>query len=161
MSAIVKIPYDAIDIELTSPPYNAQLDQLVLQAVKMGAIADLRNGGDTAHYQINNTDKIKIAHCSLVLSVGGDVEGMPLYIAVDDMDAETPVGLLNSVKEGGGQKTWNEWLHSSHTATQGTDNKYYFSAAASDLKNPKFSDLQVVLSDLKTAEEYKAAMPSS
>ncbi len=66
---------------------------------------------DMSHVsEIENATFITIQHIGLVMAIGGEVAGYPVYFQIDDPAAATPEGLYRSQAADGGQLTWAEWM---------------------------------------------------
>lgn len=89
---------------------------------------------------IENKAFLTIGHCQLAVSVGGDVEGYPVYFAIADIDTDVPAGWPNrewtdaTDEENPVQvvhtwRTWYDGMPGHDPYFSSTDNTYYCSSA--------------------------------
>lgn len=153
MNATIKIP------EVLLSPFkgqqNSTLFGLATTAKVYGAESYTTNEADHVVYSVRPS-LIPFDVVQLVVSTGGEVENYPMFIKIADPDGLTPVGLKDSKKEDGSQKTWNEWKKVNYTFSEADDDGFvYLGTNANSGEDLKGSEMVVIFDDLIEPSAYK------
>lgn len=162
MRTKIALPFEKINVLLKgveNSPYDEQLFSLAVFAKTAGADSRTFTEDNIQYTQFEvQKDLLPFDIAKLVVSKGGKVENLPLFIEVDSLDEVIPVGIPNSIKvdpdtEEESQKTWGEWLSANHTYTE-IDSKFYFGTNASNSQDLELSTLLPILNKLITQKEF-------
>lgn len=148
--------------DLPDTQFNESVFNLAVFAKTAGAESQTSEDGTETYFWINSK-LIPLSLAKSLVPAGVLFEGFPLWIKVADITEVIPEGVPNSVKvdeqENESQKTWEEWVGSNYTITEGTDGNFYFGTNASNGTDLSLNELIPIIDSLVSAEEFKSILP--
>jgi hypothetical protein len=148
-----------------NPDYSASLDALWMTALKIGGTAILKGELASISVSDHNTGMITVGDISsIVLSAGGEVEGMSGFLKFTAAAAQQPVpdSLPNSTTPDGNPVNWIDYHNDLNEVWQDADGSHWIST------NPfgvRLLGSQILIADgaqgvsFKSVAEFKAAFP--
>ena len=156
----IKIPHSKINP--LDPSMDQQIAGLATYATYSGAKPHTETVDEIDYtvYQDINPKRIPMTVVGITLQAGGDVEGLQMFIKLDDVTAEVTAGIPDRIltDEEGVEtvKTWEQWA--AGTVHTGTDAKFYIETS-NGTRYYSASELAPVYASLVSVTDFKAAMP--